>query len=65
MKFEEAFKAMREGKKITNGKLKPVYIFMEPETQQFFVNDGLNDFPIYAIKTEYLLADDWEMVEDE
>lgn len=64
MEFEQALKAMKEGKKTTNGKLKPVYIFMEPETQQFFVNDGLNDLPIYGIKTEYLLADDWEIVDE-
>lgn len=64
MRFEEALKSIRDGKKVTNGKLKPVYIFMVPETQQFFVNDGLNDLPIYGIKTEYLMADDWEVVDE-
>lgn len=32
-------------------------------TKRFFVNDGMNLLPIYGIKDEYLLADDWEIVE--
>lgn len=56
-------KAMREGKKVRCLSLSPNTFELEPWTKRFFVNDGMNLLPIYGIKDEYLLADDWEIVE--
>lgn len=57
MKFEDALKAMREGKKVRCLSLSPNTFELEPWTKRFFVNDGMNLLPIYGIK------DDWEIVE--
>lgn len=54
---------MREGKKVRCLSLSPNTFELEPWTKRFFVNDGMNLLPIYGIKDEYLLADDWEIVE--
>lgn len=65
MRFEEAFKAMRNGKKLTTPRLKPNYLYLDQcENGQFYVNDGIYDIPIQNIKTEYLLAEDWEIVDE-
>lgn len=62
-KFEDALKAMREGKKVRCPSLSPNTFEFEPWTKRFFVNDGLALLPIYGIKDEYILAEDWEIVE--
>lgn len=33
-------------------------------SRRFFVNDGMNLLPIYGIKDEYLLSEDWEFVDE-
>lgn len=63
MKFEEALKAMRKGKKVRCPSLSPNTFEFEPWTKRFFVNDGLALLPIYGIKDEYILAEDWEIIE--
>lgn len=40
MKFEDALKAMREGKKVRCLSLSPNTFELEPWTKRFFVNDG-------------------------
>ena len=62
MRFEEALKAMREGKKCRVARLSPNYLFLV--NGEFFVNDGLYNLPIGHIKTEYILSDDWEVVDE-
>lgn len=57
MKFEDALKAMR----VRCLSLSSNTFELEPWTKRFFVNDGMNLLPIYGIKDEYLLADDWEI----
>lgn len=64
MKFEEALKAMREGKRVRCPSLSKNIFELEPWTKQFFVNDGLSLMPIYGIKDKFILADDWEVVND-
>lgn len=64
MKFEDALKAMREGKKVRCLSLSPNTFELEPWTKRFFVNDGMNLLPIYGIKDEYLLSEDWEFVDE-
>lgn len=46
MKFEDALKAMREGKKVRCLSLSPNTFELEPWTKRFFVNDGMNLLPI-------------------
>ena len=64
MGFEEALKAMKEGKKVRCPSLSPNTFELEPQSRRFFVNDGLNLLPIYGIKDEYLLSEDWEIVDE-
>ena len=64
MRFEEAFKAMREGKKVKCPSLSPNTFEFNQWARRFFVNDGMCLLPIYGIKDEYLLAEDWEIVDD-
>lgn len=64
MRFEEALKAMREGKKVKCPSLSPNTFEFNQQARGFFINDGMNLLPIYGIKDEYLLAEDWEIVDD-
>jgi hypothetical protein len=58
MKFEEALKAMREGKKIfipgTNYRLSCI-------SKIYYNND--ENRPVEAIPTEYILSEDWKIIE--
>lgn len=64
MRFEEALKAMREGKKVRCPSLSKNIFQLEPWSNQFFVNDGLSLLPIYGIKNKFILSTDWEIVDD-
>lgn len=65
MRFEEALKSMRDGKKVRCPSLSRNTFQLEPWSNQFFVNDGLSLLPIYGIKDKFILAEDWEVVCDE
>ena len=62
MKFDQALKAMREGKRVNAPSLSPNCFYLI--NNHFFVYDGMAELPIYGIKDEYLLAEDWEVVDD-
>lgn len=64
MRFEEALEAMRERKKVRCPSLSPNTFKLDQWSRRFFVNDGMNLLPIYGIKDEYLLAEDWEVVDE-
>lgn len=65
MRFEDALKAMRDGKKVRCPSLSPNTFELIPWTKQFFVNDGLSEIPISGITIKFLLTEDWEIVQDE
>lgn len=63
MRFEEALKAMREGKKVRRkcwGKYCYIQIEYNPSTCKVeFLNQNQNDFSLSA---DSVLADDWEVM---
>lgn len=62
MKFEEALKAMREGKKVKVARLSPNYIYLEND--YFYSHDGLYSIPCGFLRTDFILAEDWEIVDE-
>lgn len=64
MRFEQAMQGMREGKKVKCPSLSPNTFELNQWSRRFFVNDGMNLLPIYGIKDEYLLSEDWEFVDE-
>lgn len=66
MRFEEALKAMREGKKVKHkGLYRPIYIL---EKHQAIVSDyiGKNDRVTYphSVSHNDMFAEDWEIVDE-
>lgn len=64
--FEEAFKEMRNGKKITckNWSLilgKPQYLYIKNNEIYFY--GGIEEHKVNRIYTEYILISEWEIVE--
>lgn len=60
MNFSQALELMKKGKKLQVPRLSTNYIYIV--NNNFFVYDGFSVLPIYGIKTEYLLAEDWEVI---
>ena len=74
MKFEDALKCMREGKKVKySGLYRPIYICMHTnsfgETYKAVVSDYKSENSIirypHSLSHNDVLAEDWEVVEDE
>ena len=61
-KFEEALKAMREGNKAKVARLSPNYIYLENDC--FYFYDGLYNIPCGFLKTDFILAEDWEIIDE-
>lgn len=57
MTFEEILPKMKQGNHCHIPSLTTNYFYFVDN--QLFVNDGLNDLPIYGLKTEYILSNDW------
>lgn len=57
MTFEEILPKMKQGNHCYIPSLTTNYFYFVGK--QLFVNDGLNDLPIYGLKTEYILSNDW------
>lgn len=62
MKFEEALKAMREGKKVKVARLSPNYIYLKND--YFYSHDGLYSIPCGFLRTDFILAEDWEIANE-
>lgn len=69
MKFEEALKAMREGKKVTRKawsfNLVPDQTIYIDETHHICLSTSINEYEMIQIPTECILAEDWEIVKDD
>lgn len=61
-KFEEALKAMREGKKAKVARLSPNYIYLKNDC--FYSYDGLYSIPCGFLRTDFILAEDWEIIDE-
>lgn len=66
MMFEEAFKEMRNGKKITckNWSLireKPQYLYIKDD--EIYSHSEIEEYKVKQIYIEYILTSEWEIVE--
>lgn len=61
--FEEALKCMREGKKVKVARLSRNYIYLKNGC--FYAYDGIYSIPCSFLRTDFILAEDWEVVEDD
>lgn len=64
MKFEEVLKAMKSGKKARCPSLSENTFELNAWSESFIVDDGISLLPLYGLKVKYILADDWEVVND-
>lgn len=66
MKFEEALKAMREGKKVKRPWYNEVYVISHNEIRYryTFGKGEVYEFGLNAIQKEDILAEDWEIVDE-
>ncbi|MCM1497320.1 MAG: hypothetical protein NC124_02525 [Clostridium sp.] len=64
MTFEEALKNMREGKKVRCPSLSENTFELNVWNESFIVDDGISLLPLYGLKIKYILANDWEIVND-
>ena len=65
MKFEEALKAMREGKKVKRPNDREIYVISHNELRyrHTFGKGEVYEFGLTAMHKEAILAEDWEIVE--
>lgn len=65
MKFEEALKAMRTGKKVCNSN-KPTDVYRMNDCGHLeIINDNFPDGCHSSINGDDIFGEDWEVVEDE
>lgn len=67
MKFEEALKCMRKGKKVKRPCYDVVYVISHNEIRyrHTFGQGEVYEFGLTAIQKEDIMAEDWEVVEDD
>lgn len=69
MVFEDALKAMREGKKVTRKTWKfnlvPDQTIYIDETHHICLSTSINEYEMIKILAEWILAEDWEIVKDD
>lgn len=69
MRFEEALKAMREGKKVKNSAYNYIYAIIDNDVcmsniNHFNIMNNLGSWREAEIYSDELLAEDWEVVND-
>lgn len=65
MRFEEALKAMRKGKKVRCPSLSKNIFYFARWTQTFYIKECVgNSYPTYSFGISLILATDWEIVND-
>lgn len=63
MKFEEALKAMREGKKVTQNGILIYYLNQYYEIRQDDIFTGEVDYPVVFTGIDIML-NDWKVIDD-
>lgn len=65
MRFEEAFKAMREGKKVREHCWHDwELMWIDGDKIKWFANPDLDEDVVEEIFSEIILREDWEIVDD-